>query len=264
MKYSNKTKEDIKKIIYHYLNDPENYDDYLTDLFNAIKNDENLESYLKDLIIYKDDFDLGTCARYSVEFKNVGISWKSFVNHTNKHTAQLKNKIYDSSEIDADILGYMAVILIHELGHAKQEKIIVEDDNYESKIIKLVSDFSKYETEDNFHRIYSSYHDVFPSERMTQISAIKLITDSLSDLAPTYSNIPLYYKKFLAYSQLNGYAYGSGNSPLLKYLSVTNQYGEIDIDCCSLEDKLYYGLPITKDEYIEKSKVFGLRYKKQK
>jgi len=260
MEYNYKTQNDVKQVISKYISKPTDYDSYLHKLFNVIINDEKLAPYVNNLIIYKNNIKFDTFAFYSGEKKAIGITWNDFTKQVNKHTIKLINKVYYSDEVDADILCFMAVVLIHELGHAKQKQISENENTCESKLLKSIYEYSAKMSNVEFCEFYKNNHDILPNERMTQLSALNLVSQSLSALAPEYSNISLYYKKFLAYSQLKGYTYGSNNSPLLEYLNITNQ-NNIDTNSnCSLDDKLYYGLPITKDEYIEKSKVLKIKY----
>jgi|GEM_PF-3976707 len=260
MEYNSKTQNDVKKLISKYISQPAEYDIYLSELFNIIKDDEDLTSCVDNLIIYKNNIKFGSCARYSSNKKAVGIMWNSFTKDVNYHTSKLIDKVYYGDEINYDKLGFMALILIHELSHAKQKQIIENERTYESKLLHYVYDYFDKIGDIEFFDFYKKNHDLLPNERMAQLSALKLVSQSLNESVPVYSNISLYYKKFLAYSQLKGYTYGSGSSPLIEYLNLINQ-SDLEINNnCTLDDKLYYGLPITKEEYIEKSKVLKIKY----
>ena len=182
-------------------------------------------------------------------------------------------------EINLFINLYVAHILLHEMEHARQDKIVNEDGDktLEGKLLGLthmkitVPENFSYIDYDKlgayFHQLYNDSYEFNPAERMADINSYRTVLATIQTYR--YQLVDLYDKlsRLFFRSNIRGYeeAFNRDMCPTQAYLSATGrQYEWKDLDIYhpnqetlmrrvlsqyGLNDRMYYGLPITVDEY---------------
>lgn len=215
-------------------------------ILEILVNAKSLNSYISNIII--DDIRSNSIASYSSYTKNITIS--------TCRIDQLANNI-DSNILRVDnfekllyINLSIVQILLHEIEHAKQQKIAYSENSLESLILRLS------------FLINNGYDDMLyefcPEERMAEINSYEeviSIYNRLNYKQNTLSEI-LYYEKLKRC--LRGYHYKNSliNIPTKDYFALGNRPDLADVFDFSMELEKYtlyerfrYGFQITTDEY---------------
>ena len=162
-----------------------------------------------------------------------------------------------NSIIAANIL--MVNTLLHELEHVNQKKKINED-TYEGYMLRL--------SEGNKETI--STYDYIPSERFAENIAVLQTQVILNNMGIIIPEIDEYMEKRRNHWLIKGYIDEVNDSmvyPLKRYVEV-HGIGESNMSLAEavltypeLEDRLFYGLPISDDEYLLVREKAGLSNK---
>lgn len=248
----------------------------------------NLSSYVKEVTVQEnsskiyDDKFIRTAT-----YNNKKIQF--YIDGLNKYVNKMSRiyLLYTSN----DIMLYRNLIItrtiLHELEHSNQKKIIDNEQNLESDILKLQSEFTwefiydellksnclPNETTQKlaqkiFIKVYQDVYFLDPAERLANIKASKIILQILSLL--DYNNdilIKLLEDSFKNYL-LRGYEELDGKivPPTPEYFRLIGKkeklnkflwYNEEHAKCLkltkekySLDKRLLYGLPITDKEFL--------------
>lgn len=177
-------------------------------------------------------------------------------------------------------------VLLHELEHANQRRIIDKENTLESKILrisvtnldanlisKLLSQgFTKEEVlyfirERN--KVRSENYLILPDERLAEIKSHQEIVSTLELIKEYTPNLIEFEKDNVFENLLRGYFYSNGKitSPTIEYAKASGQvetlkkfdwYSKSEENflskvekSLSLEERLNYGLPIRKKEYSD-------------
>lgn len=173
-----------------------------------------------------------------------------------RNTVHNQMKITDDERaiIATNIL--MVGTLLHEIEHANQKKK-VNDGSFEGYILSL--------EEGNTETI--STYDYIPSERFAENIALGQVKTILNNMSVIMPDIEDYIEKRRNHWIIKGYVdeHNECMVPALKrYTDVHDiKFSNIDLDEAlltypSLDDRLFYGLPITDDEYFMIREKAGL------
>ena len=241
-----------------------------------------LDKYIKYVVILHGKNEKGS--RYSFTHNVLYINMDKICPSEFKKT--LKENYYG-------MYNLMAVkIITHEFEHALQERIKDSDDNTIERKILLLGDPTTFIDINNYdftnkiqwlkyYQFYSRHYDIAPNERLAIIkSSLKLNSlcqRSFIIFSPYYSIFFMDNTSDINYILPHGYKLHGENtiSPTLWYLNkLTKENRSIIKKDLSLmdfnipsEDRLLYGLPLTKDEFnninnVKKSliKKYGGKY----
>ena len=254
---------------------------YITIVLNRYNKDNKLldkvgcDELLKSLILYNELSDYIVNIKYvnTVDYnmsysyfdKTININ-NNFINSIDKSDKKLLDILNIHDEIIITNLDILHALL-HEIMHAKQYKLI---DNSSDEFVKNIlrkslaaqsykdnkEEALKYAEATKEYKLYS----IMPSEINAEVNAIKqtrLIIDRL--------NIPNKYKYLKLYDitlnlfQIRSYIKKTFRviSPMEIFIKIRHKYIKEDITLnkkdvykYNLEDRLSYGLPIKKYEYV--------------
>ena len=231
---------------------------------------------IKNLNNYVSKFELSssigrTAAVYLSEEKTIKVyaSLVDFILNRNKKFIPL----FKTEEI---ILFYnllIVQILLHELEHANQCKIIDEDDNVEAFVLRASYTVSK--------DVALALYEIMPNERLAEIKSFSELTEIIELIRKNIPNIYSFISTSKLEKDLRGYHYINGkvSSPLLVFLKESNikasQYFnlvdgsyfkalELIPSNYLLSSRMKYGFPITSTEYKEEARkvILSKKYKK--
>lgn len=193
---------------------------------------------------------------------------------------------------------FITQIILHELEHANQRKIIEKDDTLESKILKtsitnididLVSTLlNEGFTLDQIlyyirreQTLREEHYLLLPDERLAEIRSHQEIARTLEPIKEYTPNLIEFEKTNILENMLRGYFYNEGviTSPTLEYMKIRKNidklkehewYDENDQECLkkakatfSLKKRITYGLPIDTSEFSSLSSSLLLSKKYQ-
>lgn len=179
---------------------------------------------------------------------------------------------------------FITQIILHELEHANQRKIIEKDDTLESKILKtsitnididLVSTLlNEGFTLDQIlyyirreKALREEHYLLLPDERLAEIRSHQEIARTLEPIKEYTPNLIEFEKTNILENMLRGYFYNEGaiTSPTLEYAAASKRidklksfqwYDENNQECLrkvknelSLKKRVTYGLPIDTNEF---------------
>ena len=142
--------------------------------------------------------------------------------------------------------------LLHELEHAKQKRIIDNDDSFEADLLRLCHN----------RKEYMSTYNLIPAERFAESTALSYATNILAGSGLVIPELEKYLVKKKYETLYFGYEdeYASGEyidrctDPISEYRRKHNlqQQGMSVVEAVQiepdLEKRLYYGMPITMEE----------------
>ena len=286
--------EKIAKLIYDYSINKKFADNNFTEtVISLCINTLNINDYVMkhDIISLEEG-----CAFYSINKKSILIDITSIKNLSlNKIESDSINDIQTSDmEMYTKVNLKVVYMILHELTHAYQYKKCLEGNNdlekallelsLESNLVQLRKEKISnqkamfYTKQQEFYQNHL-YYLTIPSERMANINALKFVYDTsmylpndLNKNITIYNEASLLTGKIITYDNSSPTAYFiSINEQLKKYLGFP--YGETDIDIIeekyinkdlSLDERLYLGLPIEKEEkqeLLEKIKILKNKLK---
>jgi len=267
----NKEISKLTKLVRSYIKNNRNVDEnFIYDLAEIVIKQRKLGDYVKNIIISNEQLPTGAIAYYDSFDNDIKIS----------------NDFGDDNIID-NITKYLHIIL-HEIEHASQYKTVDSGKNtLETLLLKqcfLGNIFKrKYQNidvkkldKDELLKLYayldfytkaeielSKIYECLPSERQAEIkSFIELINvcnnikdERLSSVTPNfYKNY--YIRKIMGYRNDNGIIKSPTNTlmTLLDELSgekndAMHNYIDKVTPTLTLDERLYYGLKISQDEY---------------
>lgn len=276
--------EEILRLIYNYSSNGKIADNYFIEkIVNIIVHYEQLNKYINKIeYIPINNFDKSSVAGYKYSEKKVIIFYKELNNYINmkKSTdvlvSQNEQLFYKNIEIVDCIL--------HELEHAKQSKIMENDNTLESDILKLTGVGKSRELialqlkkiglssisinnflEEKLNNYYK-YYDFAPHERLAEINSHSKMTDILYPIKNLVPNIYNLENILIVRSKLMGYTLNNKLiSPTMLYLMGQGEENNLkkfpwydnEWNKCLFLSKINYnkdtrirlGLPIDNFEY---------------
>lgn len=179
---------------------------------------------------------------------------------------------------------FITQIILHELEHANQRKIVEKKDTLESNILKAsltvineemlfkllsqgftVEQVSRYIRAEK--RLRAENYLILPDERLAEIRSHQEILSTLEPIKEYTPNLIDFEKTNVFENMLRGYSYDQGRiiSPTLEYMKIRKNidklkeyewYDENNQECLkkakatfSLKKRLNYGLPIDTSEF---------------
>ena len=156
---------------------------------------------------------------------------------------------------------FILQILLHELEHANQERLLYLNNNLESFIINLSNcvDFSLQD------RLY----EFSPNERFAEINSFEDILNMIKQISKKMPDLNNVIQTEFMLRTIKGYHYKDSNitSPLIDFSELGNQkeqlecfdWFENDLRKCyinvskkyNLANRKFYGFPISREEYAE-------------
>ncbi|MGM9850332.1 MAG: hypothetical protein ACI31V_05505 [Bacilli bacterium] len=276
---------ELARLLYDYsLNNKMINKTYIDKLMDIIINGKGLNDYVE---------------KYEISEKNSNMT-ASYIYSSKKITIYCK-KLYEDflNEMQYTILlpederylfmnSMMTQIILHELEHANQRRIIHNENNLEANILKLCEfDFHKYEkikkgltskTTANLYMIEKmmeymdnceALYDYAPNERLAQIKSYQELIDALR-LFKDNSRIIEFEEFYKLGNILNGYK--DTSSPTIDYLNTQGRNEELKSfdwysddedesiklsqDRYTLRDRMKYGLPIDEKEHQYVKEIF--------
>ena len=296
--------EKILRIVYDYSIKGKLADiDFIYKVIQVVIDGKELSNYLEDVrLIQKvvsDNKGKIKLATYDSDFKTIRIyveAIDNLIKYNNKY------KEYLSHEEDIFYKNLLFVhIILHELEHANQQKIILEQKGIEADILKLRYKNSSVIVDDEMVRKmkklglsmnsfaayalgaqkkYEESYEFAPEERLAEIKSYKQIINIIRPISKKLTRLSTIEEIKLLSSYLRGYEQTEISSPTIKYFTNCGQVGglkrfnwynddnQICLNKCSsiysLHDKMLYGLPISEYEYNSVEKNIQYKYSKLK
>lgn len=282
-------KEELLDLLYDYSSKGKLADkEYIEKFIAIVKKYKSLGNYLiGPYYLPYSTQNIDTLATYSFSIRKIQIFYKK-IEETIK-----SDKFCDFMIPEKEKVFYKNVklsqILLHELEHVNQAKIIEENDNLESRILRLTGvgksseivaiilkkmgyNDNKIESVlDDKKSIYHKYYEFAPHERLAEIKSHEQLTSITSEIGDLVPNVNKLEEIYAIKSMLKGYRIDNFLiSPTVLYLIKQGEigalkrfewYGRNDYEtlCKSkqlydLEDRVRLGLPIDQKEYNAISK----------
>lgn len=285
--------DSLKKLVYDYSIKGKYADKkFVEQIIILFVNEKKLEDYVKNYKFEKNPTK-DCLSGYNFSDKTIFVNIKKEINHS---LSRIKNEKLNNTNFERILKVNIHVVnaVIHELTHAYQyKKCLTGNSDLEKRLLELALERNLYvirlngkvdTVSDNMCNYLSMLDDVrndecyytsLPSERMANLAALKMEKDLVKGLSNS-SNILNYYD--LRY--LKGQQLGYGEvAPTTFVMTINNilkkefnlKYESVNFEeneklCrelskkynCSLDDKLYYGFPITEEEKLqikEKEKI---------
>ena len=275
----------ILNLLFEYSNSGRLVDGrFIENFVSIILDKEKLNNYVKDIAFEPfNSQEKNSIAGYNYARKKIVIFYErldSYINGKRVNDAYIPEKekiFYKNIEI--------CQMLLHELEHANQSKIIDQDNTLESDILKLIGVGKSREIIetrlknsgisnniiniilDNKDKVYYKYYDFAPHERLAEIKSHESIVEIIS---PIKNFIPCIYNLenvLILKSKMKGYTLNKELiSPTIYYLKNQGEennlnkflwYDKDEHKCLLLSKKLYkkerrikLGLPIDRFEHF--------------
>lgn len=238
----------------------ENYDDksFLTKFRKLLVTENSLDEYVKEIKSGKLRNCLGMYTENTVIFD---------INNIKNHIEYL---IKLGSVSGAFYRFYNFIVLdtiIHETGHANQDKrcynftdklfltsLLRDSRLIEDGYLKLTFDNPTINDRIKAQRLYRKYHDLYPSERETEIIAFSFLMNLYkktyqSDILGI-SDLSFIYYQIIS----NGYDFDSQDitCPLKEFYRITDNlktFNTFDFSEYDINTKITYGMPLTEEEF---------------
>ena len=239
---------------------------FYVEFFNIAKECLGLENYLSNLIfIKKEEFRDPKYKEYTSGLAGM-FCQAAYKKATGEFIVLDGNINYENNMIlngmgliESDKIAMYNLLvlhtLLHEIEHAKQEKMIKEGNDFESRLITLVNTDTR---ESSFAYEYSL------NERLAEVRSYEQILDAYAELNLYEQRIYEYFLNEYRISALSGYHFEDENGylinseegifmcPTFKYAILKNaDIKEISELCNSVtgDDRFIYGLPVEYEEY---------------
>lgn len=259
---------------------------YIDKLIEIVVNEKELDEYIKhSKIIVSDESDglLDDDLRYTIaEYVPFTKAITVYENSVNEMLEKTSGVSYNFSDIENLFYRNASItqVILHEIEHANQEKIRLEDSSFESEILKLSSMFLESReilrslNSDCFDYVvdiskvrrlnYKENYKYSPFERLAEIKSYTDIFNILSLIKEYIPNLVLYEQYNIHNSLFNGFDvfsptiyYIENNAKDIESSSYFDWYDsgdkETSLQKCkrkySIEDRLKYGLMIDSCEY---------------
>ena len=232
-------------------------DTILNNIFNSLTSFEGISSNLK----IEDVCDELETRKGSANKNNDVTLYRKGINDSIEE--ELSNaQFLSEQEVNMFKVTYYVKTLIHELQHVKLSQAKENGiDTIETSILKLIDTNPKSVNS----LAYQLCYDSNPEERMVELYAFKSITDVLEPFKEEYQNLfKLINKEYLLEKFYNYYEYGL-NGPTTQYLSFfidNKKLKEFNKTLkeknLSAEERVYYGLKISKSEYTSLVEEYSL------
>ena len=248
----------ITSIVQSIFNYSENIDEIELDIFiknisNSIIEILDLKKYVQDVKVLE-VYDKNPASRGLIDKeKNVCI----FKNGIEDTLEELLQEAPGLNEYEIKLYRCLLYIktLLHELGHAKQEKLLEEDgeNNFlETLIVRLCKSKKR---DHNFG--YFCLYDFYPAERLAEIQALEILIKVINCLNSKMDMelLSLCIQKQLVFEWFcNYYRCGliGSTEKYFEFLdseSLSILKSEKEKRKLSLEDRVLYGLEISRKEY---------------
>ena len=278
----------IARLLCDYTKNSKVYDvKFIDAVLDIAVNGKKLNKYLRNYEINMSELK-ANAAEYNGETKKVVIYKKSMCDYF--RTIFKTISMFPIEERILYMNSVAAQVLLHEVEHANQKKIIDTEDGIESRILKLCEfeDMSKIEILldrgeinedevelyigtklDRYSRNYTKLYDYAPHERLAQIKSYQEIIDALKFI-DIFSKVT----KDKEYNKLENVLRGYEDtfSPTIIYLNEQGRNKDLkkfdwysddkeeaiklSKEKYNLKDRMKYGLPVNKDEYQFVKKIY--------
>ncbi|MBQ9072499.1 MAG: hypothetical protein IJY25_05025 [Bacilli bacterium] len=237
---------------------------FIKTVINTIIDYAKLNEFYNAFII---DNKLNSLGEYNSKAKNISINLDAI-------SKKIKKNYYNFTDNEQQIYKYLAVILIilHELEHVNQDKLMKENNSLESNILNesyslfetAIVDFYKNSHDltvkrniilltqvIKYRNLYYKYYDLAPQERLANLSSYINCLSIVKKFKMT--NINNYLKKKSKLTLLSGYK--TTLIPTKYYIEKLNpeydnwSYIEKQSEKLNLKERMSLGLEISKDEY---------------
>lgn len=281
-------KSRLLKLLYDYSVKGKLVDgNFITELIDIVVKSKEIDDYVCGLIITGKDHTLrdpdSLLAAYYPNKKLITIYMEAI-------ESMLKGySVYEGMFTAYEQTFYKNLLvtqtILHELEHANQRKLIKESSSLEAEILrasdaqidqKLVDKLvragltrSQIQTvlETQMAKQDEAYIQI-PDERLAEIKSHQELVDALSEIEGKVPNLLDFERTNVLETKLSGYTYDKGRivSPTLEYIASTGkgialqkfEWFNKDSRAClnnvksvlSLDERLTYGLPIDKTEFI--------------
>lgn len=265
--------------------------DYIDKLIEIVVNGKELKEYVKDYKIdNKTIQENNIIANYDASTKIINLYWKELYNYLKESMEYMY--LFTETETHLYLNLIATQIILHEIEHANQLKIMDKENNIESRILKLCEFEEKSEIEalikrgkiseveaylyriqkmDEYIEKYYKYYLYVPHERLAEIKTYQEIIDTLYVIKEHAKNIIKFEESNKLASALRGYNNDS-YSPTITYLTNQDRIKDLkEFDWYSdnkeetiklskekynLKDRMKYGLPIDEHEHQFVKEIF--------
>lgn len=286
-------KSKLLKLLYDYSANGKLADGkYIQELIGIVVDEKNIDDYVGGLLITGKDHSLrepnSLLAVYYPNKKLIAVYLEAI-------EEMLKGaNVYHDMFTDFEQLFYrnllVTQVVLHELEHANQRRIIDNEESLEGDILRASileqdQDFILKLTRAGLTRkqieliletqktMKSEGGLTLPDERLAEIKSHEEVTSVLTEISSEVPNLVDFEKTSILESKLRGYTYDKGMivSPTVDYLVSTGksfalqkfEWFNKDSRAClknvqsmfSLDERLTYGLPINSSEFINCSQT---------
>ena len=214
-------------------------------IVDLVINKKSLNNYIKNKNIQHKRSNY--LASYSVKSNDITI----YLYTVEKLKKDLNNQLINIGGFEKLLFVNLLIlqIILHEIEHANQQKEIQYVDNLEAFIIKL-SYLVNFDTNNN-----EKLYECFPEERFAEIKSISEVTSMINYIKNKSLVLEEIFELEKLKRYLRGYHFQNSllKSPTIEYFSIGQREEYLDLfnlDLSrTLKERLYYGIPITIDEY---------------
>lgn len=285
-------KSKLLKLLYDYSVNGKLVDNaFIEKLIDLVVNSKDIEEYVRGLIITDKDNVLtdphSLLAAYYPDKKLIMIYMEA-IDEMLKSYSSYEAMFSESEQVFYKNLLVTQVIL-HELEHANQKRIIDVESSLEGDILRasivqvdqglvdklMRAGLTGRQIEVIIETQKTMKNDGYlglPDERLAEIKSHQELADALSGIESVVPNLLDFEKTNILESRLRGYTYDKGVivSPTIDYIVSTGrglalqkfEWFNKDSRAClknvqskfSLDERLMYGLPIDKHEFMQSSR----------
>ena len=265
---------------------------YIEKLIDLTVLDKELANYVCGLIITGKDSKIidpsSVFAAYYPNQKLIKIYMEAIDALCDSYSVYQKMFTDDEQVFYKNLL--ITQIVLHELEHANQRKIIDQETSLEEELLRvssiqidrgfieklILAGLSRRQIDliiERYKAVRDENYLILPDERLADIKSNQDVAGALSEKDGDVSNLIDFVETNILENKLRGYTYGSGKivSPTIDYITRTGKglalqkfyWFDYDPRICltkvksalSLDDRLTYGLPIDKYEFISSSQT---------
>ncbi len=262
--------ENILEIVYNYSINNKILDLYsIEKIVELIVDTRELNNYIKNIVVESKNSQ--KLALYQNYLKQISINDKMIYIMLKK----LEDNVLIENSFEKVFYKNLSMlqVILHELEHAYQEKILFSENSIESFVLRISYMVSEKDGK--------SLYEYCPHERLAEIKSFELLCEIVSLELKKLQQVNLLIKNNKLQKMLRGYHYNGTeyiNYPVANYLIGCNKkcllnsfnwYSDDNQKCVIesskeyiLYDRYKYGFPINKEEYAFPMRKLVLFYNK--
>lgn len=232
-------------------------EEFLQAIFDDVVKEQGLEEYLENGLLMNEESPMFfAVAAYCEKEKNIKF-FDTAIRDTKYEVNMDIKTLPESKKVFATNL-LLVTSLLYELEHAHQKKLVETSDSYEAELLRMAE--GRQET--------ISTYNLIPNERFAESKALQAAMTILDRTGLIVPDLRDYLDKKRANCLIGGYEgiYDREQTYPIKQYAEKHEipYSEMSVEESvqtepDLETRLFYGMPITKEEYQATRAKAGLK-----